>query len=97
MRRWLGEMADECSSWLERKRRVCRTVTIKVRYRDFTTVTRSRTFAAPTRDPALIRAAAADLLSRTEAAATPVRLLGVSVHNLLTDDEAADGRLPFEA
>lgn len=95
MRESLGEMADECIQWLERKRRVCRTVTIKVRYSDFTTITRSRTFPAPTRDAALIRAAAIDLLSRTGAATTPVRLLGVSVHNLLTDEEAAAGWLPF--
>jgi DNA polymerase-4 len=92
---FIGEMADECVEWLERKRRVCRTVTIKVRYADFTTITRSRTFPAPTRDADLVRASAVDLLSKTEAGTTPVRLLGVSVHNLLTDEEAADGWLPF--
>ena len=36
--------------WLAKDRRLARTVTIKVRYNDFTTVTRSHT-AAPTRDP----------------------------------------------
>jgi DNA polymerase-4 len=97
MRESLCEMADECIDWLERKRRQCRTVTIKVRYADFTTITRSRTFPTPTRERGLIRSAAAGLLSRTAAAATPVRLLGVSVHNLLTDEEAANGWLPFEA
>ncbi len=91
----IGEMSDECVEWLARKRRVCRTVTIKVRYADFTTVTRSRTFPTPTRDADLIRDAAVDLLSKTDAGTTPVRLLGVSVHNLLTDEEAADGWLPF--
>jgi len=95
IREFVGEMADECVEWLQRKLRVCRTVTIKVRYADFTTITRSRTFPVPTRDTDRIRQAAVDLLSRTVAGTTPVRLLGVSVHNLLTDEEAADGRLPF--
>lgn len=95
MRAAIGDMAAECVEWLARKRRVCRTVTLKVRYSSFHTITRSRTFPAPTRDGVLIAAAAADLLDKTEAATTPVRLLGVSVHNLLTDEEAADGWLPF--
>ncbi len=95
IRESIGEMAGECVGWLERKRRVCRTVTIKVRYTDFTTITRSCTFPAPTRETDLIREAAVNLLLKTRAGTTPVRLLGVSVHNLLTDEEAADGRLPF--
>ncbi|HSL20872.1 MAG TPA: DNA polymerase IV [Vicinamibacterales bacterium] len=95
IRELIAEMADECVGWLARKRRVCRTVTIKVRYHDFTTVTRSRSFPTPTREPDLIRQAAVQLLDRTDAGTTPVRLLGVSVHNLLTDDEAADGWLPL--
>jgi DNA polymerase-4 len=96
IREFVGEMADECVDWLQRKLRVCRTVTIKVRYADFTTITRSRTFPTPTRDPDLVRAAAVDLLSKTEAGTTPVRLLGVSVHNLLSDEEVREGWLPFE-
>ncbi len=95
IREFVGEMADECVDWLERKRRVCRTVTIKVRYADFTTLTRSRTFPTAIRDGGIIRSAAIDLLAKTDAGSTPVRLLGVSVHNLLTDEEAADGWLPF--
>jgi DNA polymerase-4 len=89
-------MADECTDWLERKQRLCRTVTIKVRYADFTTITRSRTFPTPTRDGEIIRDSAINLLAKTAAGAMPVRLLGVSVHNLLTDEEAANGWLPFE-
>jgi DNA polymerase-4 len=95
IRGFVGEMADECVEWLQRKLRVCRTVTIKVRYADFTTITRSRTFPTPTRDGEQIRNAAMDLLGRTEAGTAPVRLLGVSVHNLLTDEDAANGWLPF--
>src|ERR1700716_3652167 len=45
----LAEMASHSIAWLTRRQRMARTVTIKVRYDDFTTITRSHT-AAPTRD-----------------------------------------------
>jgi len=78
----IDDMARDGAAWLERKSLSCRTVTIKVRYSDFTTVTRSHS-AAPTRDPDEIAARAIALLERTEAGQRPVRLLGVSVHNLI--------------
>ncbi len=62
---------------------LARTVTVKVRYSDFTTITRSHS-AAPTRDEAAILARSLQLLERTDAGHRPVRLLGVSVHNLCT-------------
>jgi DNA polymerase IV len=56
-------------------------VTIKVRYNDFTTITRSHSEAA-TRDEENIRRRAVALLEKTEAGRRPIRLLGVSVQNL---------------
>jgi len=76
---------------------LARTVTIKVRYDDFTTITRSHS-APPTRDEAELTARAVRLLDKTDAGTRPVRLLGVSVHNFRGDhdvDETPD-RLPFE-
>ena len=92
----IAEMAERAVGWLERKQRLARTVTIKVRYSDFTTVTRSHT-APPTRDPAGVTARAHQLLGKTEAGRRPVRLLGVSVHNFSEDGEeaAASDLLPF--
>ena len=75
-------MAHDVAAWLERKTLTCRTVTIKVRYSDFTTVTRSHTQLPPTRDAGALAARAVALLGKTEAGTRPVRLLGVSVHNL---------------
>ena len=66
-------------------------MTIKVRYDDFTTITRSHT-APPTRDEADLTARAVRLLDKTEAGRRPVRLLGVSVHNF--SGEHAAGRRP---
>jgi DNA polymerase-4 len=91
-------MARDGAAWLERKSLHCRTVTIKVRYSDFTTITRSHS-AAATRDPDDLASRACSLLERTEAGARPVRLLGVSVHNLIDPAQADAGpALPlFEA
>ena len=90
------QMARDAGAWLERTNLYARTVTIKVRYSDFTTVTRSHTTAA-TREPAELAQRAVLLLDRTSAGERPVRLLGVSVHNLCTSRAtmgAADW-LPF--
>jgi DNA polymerase-4 len=83
MREEIDGMARENAAWLGRKGLVARTVTIKVRYGDFTTVTRSHTQAA-TDDPDDIARRAVALLARTDAGHRPVRLLGAGVQNLET-------------
>ncbi|HTK29224.1 MAG TPA: DNA polymerase IV [Vicinamibacterales bacterium] len=93
----ISEMAARAVRWLAKKDLLARTVTIKVRYSDFTTITRSHT-APPTRDEAEIVARAVKLLDRTEAGRRPVRLLGASVHNFCGEAPPAidPERLPFE-
>ena len=94
----IEEMARQSATWLERRELLARTVTIKARNSDFTTITRSHT-AAANRDPEDLSARALRLLYKTAAGQRPVRLLGVSVHNLCTAIEAqtASGdRLPFD-
>jgi DNA polymerase IV len=83
----VDDMARDVAGWLGRKQKRARTVTIKVRYQDFTTITRSVTLAEATDDVEAIASSAVSLLDRTEAGVRPVRLLGVGVHNLLGDDE----------
>ncbi len=92
-------MARDAAGWLARQALYARTVTIKVRYNDFTTITRSHT-EDPTRDEENIVRRAVALLDRTDAGSRPVRLVGVSVHNL-SETEVAEPddpqvRLPFE-
>jgi DNA polymerase IV len=89
----IAEMARSAAGWLMRKGLYARTVTIKVRYQDFTTITRSHS-EAPTCDEANIVARAVALLDRTECGRVPVRLLGVSVHNF-TDGKWGQTPLPF--
>ncbi len=80
IREQIAEMAGHAAGWLARKGFYARTVTIKVRYADFTTITRSHS-DAPTREHGAIVSRALQLLDRTEAGRRAVRLLGVSVHN----------------
>jgi DNA polymerase-4 len=96
IREEIAEMAGRAVQWLEKRILLAKTVTVKVRYDDFTTITRSHS-APPTRDPRAITARALQLLERTDAGRRPVRLLGVSVHNFCTEDDVIDpGLLPFE-
>jgi nucleotidyltransferase/DNA polymerase involved in DNA repair len=73
---------------LQKKGLLARTVTIKVRYANFTTVTRSHTEEPATHDAARIMERALALLERTDAARRSVRLLGVGVHGLCGADTA---------
>ena len=58
------------------------TVAIKLRYSDFTTLTRQMTQAVPTDDAIEIYRAALILLERAWEPGRPVRLLGVGAHQL---------------
>jgi DNA polymerase-4 len=100
IREEIDGMARDAASWLADTGLLCRTVTIKVRYSDFTTITRSHSRTPAGRDEEDIAQRAVALLERTEAAARPVRLLGVSVHNLEDpsapfEEEEEEPRLPF--
>jgi DNA polymerase-4 len=92
----IADMASHVVGWLARRQMLARTVTIKVRYDDFTTITRSHT-ALPTRDETDLTARAVRLLDKTDAGKRPVRLLGVSLHNFCSEIEPPDPeRLPFD-
>ncbi|HEY7289814.1 MAG TPA: DNA polymerase IV [Vicinamibacterales bacterium] len=91
----VADMATRAVRFLARRQMLARTVTLKVRYDDFTTITRSHS-AAPTRDEDDLTARAVGLLDRTEAGRRPVRLLGVSVHNLRDEAAIDPERLPFD-
>jgi DNA polymerase-4 len=86
-------MAAEAAAWLSRRALLARTVTVKVRFPDFVTVTRSHT-STPTRDEASIVRRSLQLLDRTEARTRLVRLLGVSVHNLVRAETALPAPQP---
>jgi DNA polymerase-4 len=77
----LRRLTEQLCDTLERQEARGRTVGIKVRYDDFSTVTRARSIAAPTNDLREVWMVALDLLRRLDPP-RPVRLIGVRVAGL---------------
>jgi len=84
-----GIAADLENSLLKRDAKG-RTVTLKVRYSDFQSVTRSVTITEPADSAAVIMKCIRPLLTKTEAGAKKVRLLGIAISNF--DDQQTHGR-----
>ncbi|MPY52093.1 DNA polymerase IV [Streptomyces acidicola] len=74
-------LADRCVRRLRGARLSGRTIVLKVRRYDFSTLTRSETLRGPTDDPAVVRETAARLLEAVDTTGG-VRLLGVGVSGL---------------
>jgi DNA polymerase-4 len=74
----LARLAGQLAEGLQRKAVRGRTIAIKVRLDDWTTVTRAKTLPAPVNDTETLREVAVELL-RAYAPPRPVRLLGVRV------------------
>lgn len=86
VRRELRDLAHRVVVDIDTESRPARRVGIKVRFRTFTTLTRSLTLPEPTNDPDLIAAAAESLLERIDSRA-PVRLLGVRLEMVAPPDQ----------
>lgn len=82
LRRCLREQADELASKLERRRLSAGTVQVKVRYGDFTTLTRQWSRDEPVMDAADIYRLGCWLLGRHRLVHRPLRLLGLGVSSL---------------
>ena len=65
----------------------CRTITIKVKYNDFKSITRSITLPLPTGSSRIIYQHSRDMLVNRVPLLKPVRLIGVQVSNLIYPDE----------
>lgn len=73
-----------------------RTVVVKIRFEDFTTVTRSETLPGAISADRQIYAAALRCLGRLDRSGRPIRLLGVRLENLRSGSEAAAEQLMFQ-
>jgi DNA polymerase IV len=85
LRQELARMAAELCASLAARRRSGRTIAIKIRLDDFTTVTRAHTVGEPTREVELVTAVALRLLD-DYSPPRPVRLLGVRLAGLNSSD-----------
>ena len=70
-----------------------RTVTLKVKYGDFTIITRSKSFPAPVPDQAAFTAAGQALLAAIFPLPRGIRLLGLGLHNLCEEGSSAPMQL----
>lgn len=84
LRQTLSHQAAEVASALQRKGMQGTTITLKLRWSDFTTLTRQTTLSSATNQEAVIEAIAQHLFAGTWQAGLPVRLIGVGVSGLGT-------------
>lgn len=91
----LSGLAKRVGQSLEKKNTGCHTVTLKVRYSDFTTTTRSITTREMVTTPEDILRYVPKLLKNTEAGVRKVRLLGISVAKLVSDKQRTPYQLPL--
>ncbi len=88
LRQVLQEQSEEVALDLKKIGRPGRTVTLKIKYSDFTRITRSKTLFEPTDESSRIFEVIQELLYKdTEVGVRPIRLIGVSVGNLISQDE----------
>lgn len=83
LRDCLREQADDVARTLARKRLEAQTVQVKVRYGDFTTLTRQISVEDSITDAGEIYRLAAHLLAREKLVNRPLRLLGLGVSGLV--------------
>ena len=92
LRRCLQEQADDISARLKRKHLGAHTVQVKVRYSDFTTLTRQISTEEPLVESADLYRMGCFLLARDKLVCRPLRLLGLGVSGL---DEPTWRQLPL--
>ena len=96
----LNEIIEILIKRLEKSGTRGRTLTLKVKYGDYSQVTRSRTLTETIDSPAQILPVALSLLESTEVNQRSVRLLGLTVSNLdgedEDDDEQSEGTATFK-
>jgi DNA polymerase-4 len=96
LERALVGMANELAEALRTRARRARTIAIKVRLDDWTTVTRARSIERFTDEAAVIATISLELL-RAYAPARPVRLLGVRVASFQDETDALSPPAPAAA
>lgn len=79
----LNDIAVSLEAILQDKKLLARTVTLKVKYADFQQITRSLTADVPITGAEQIQQQIAGLLDRTHVGVQPVRLVGLSLSNLM--------------
>ena len=88
LRSVLLQQMDDVARRLRQSKLTARTITLKIRSGDFTTITRSATIREPTDRTDVLWSAAAEVFEKWSRTKTPpVRLIGVGVSQLAADAE----------
>jgi len=96
---FIGELSDQVADRLSREEAEARTVTLKVRYDNFDSITRSFSPGYTVSQAGDITELAVRLLRETEAGKRKVRLIGVTVSGFIREGKGSDGQqlmLPLE-
>lgn len=91
LNRGLLSLATRVARRVRRHGLTGKTVTLKVKYSDFTLITRSATLDTTTSDATAIYTTCRELLEKTEAGGRPVRLLGIYLSRLTAPHQ--DGQM----
>jgi len=81
------KMSEELGTGLREEGLSARTIAIKIRYGDFTTLVRSVTLSDSTSNSKVIAQKAMELLKKNKSPSLKLRLFGICARNLLTPDQ----------
>jgi nucleotidyltransferase/DNA polymerase involved in DNA repair len=90
IKKCLLEQCEEVGLRLRREKVAARTVQLKLRYADFTTLTRRRTLPQPTQDEMMLYEVAGQLLVVEGIEGKRIRLIGVGGSNLVPPEIQSD-------
>jgi len=93
LRREVSRVAGYAWQRIERAAVRGRTVTLKVKFADFTLITRSKSFASPVAGQQAFEAAGQALLEALLPVPKGIRLLGLGLHSIVDGDESAPEQL----
>lgn len=92
----INVLAETVFKLLLAKKMQAKTVTLKVKYSNFRQITRSISLPYPIEGIVQMQALLADLFAKTDAHKQLVRLLGVTVSGLITEDQDIEKQLTFD-
>jgi DNA polymerase-4 len=96
LRRELARVAGYAWQRIARAEVQGRTVTLKVKFEDFTLITRSRSFSSPVPDFASFEGAGQSLLEALLPVPKGIRLLGLGLHSMVEEQESGPKQLGLE-
>lgn len=95
---FLGQLAEKVSASMQKLNAAGKTITLKVRYENFETITKSQTLPLFTNSSIDLFEVSRRLLEQTEAGEREIRLIGLSVSSLNLSEKGAFGEqleIPF--